>query len=62
MHEEIQPEGEPLRKAVRWIAARRTEQPQASLVKIIDEAARRFDLTPLQEDFLLNELLPPRQE
>ncbi|WNG37835.1 hypothetical protein F0U60_32230 [Archangium minus] len=62
MHEEIQPEGEPLRNAVRWIAARRAEQPQASLFKLINEAARRFDLTPLQEEFLLKELPPPRQE
>ncbi|PTL84211.1 hypothetical protein [Vitiosangium sp. GDMCC 1.1324] len=62
MYEQIQPEGEPLRKAVRWIAARRAEQPQASLLKLVDEAARRFDLTPLQEEFLLKELRAPSQE
>ncbi len=40
--------GEGIRKAVRWLA----EQKDFSAAAI-EEAARRFDLSPLEEDFLL---------
>lgn len=42
------PEGEGLRRAVRWLS----EQPVRD-ARIIEEASRRFDLSPLDEDFLL---------
>lgn len=42
------PEGEALRRAVAWLA----EQPRRDLWTI-DEASRRFDLSPLDEAFLL---------
>jgi hypothetical protein len=42
------PEGEALRRAVAWLA----EQPRRDLWAI-DEASRRFDLSPLDEAFLL---------
>ena len=44
----ILPEGEGLRKAVRWLA----EQDVKSL-EVIEEASRRFDLSPLDEEFLI---------
>ncbi len=44
----IQPEGEALRRAVRWLA----EQGDLS-ARAIQEAARRFDLSPADEAFLL---------
>jgi hypothetical protein len=56
--EGIPPRGEALRKAARWIADRRAEAPQAPLAQLIDEAARRFDLSPSQEQLLLADLLP----
>jgi len=46
------PEGEDLRKAVRWLA----EQDVKSL-EVIEEASRRFDLSPLDEDFLIRHFL-----
>jgi len=46
------PEGENLRRAVRWLS----ENPPPTLGSIND-AAVRFDLTPLQEEFLLSEFL-----
>jgi hypothetical protein len=43
------PEGEGLRRAVAWLA----DQPRRDLATI-EEAARRFNLSPLDEEFLLN--------
>ncbi len=48
----VMPEGENLRHAVRWLS----ENPPPTPGRI-NEAAIRFDLTPLQEDFLLREFL-----
>lgn len=42
------PEGESLRRAVAWLA----EQPARDLATI-EEASRRFNLSPLDEQFLL---------
>ncbi len=50
----ILPEGESLRRAVRWLDERRRDEPDAPRPRLIDEAARRFDLDPLQTDFLIN--------
>lgn len=44
------PEGENLRRAVRWLSEH--APPTAA---VINQAACRFDLTPLEEDFLLRE-------
>jgi hypothetical protein len=49
----VLPEGERLRRALRWIADRRLEKPDAPAVRLIDEAALRFDLTPVECEFLL---------
>lgn len=62
MSEGIPPRGEALRNAARWIAMRRAEEPQAPLIQHIDEAARRFDLSPSQEQLLLADLLPASVE
>lgn len=43
------PDKEDLRKAVKWISL----QGEFSL-KIVDEASIRFDLSPADEDFLIN--------
>ena len=44
----VQPRGEALRKAVRWLADQSARDAQS-----IEEAAVRFDLSPLEEAFLL---------
>ncbi len=46
--ESVLPHGEQLRRAVTWLSAQPTRGAAA-----IEEAARRFDLTPLEEEFLL---------
>lgn len=48
MHEGILPKGENLRRAVRWLSDEGRHNAAA-----IEEAAVRFDLTPLEEAFLL---------
>ena len=48
----ILPEGEQLRKAVRWISEERQTRENANLAKLIDEACIKFDLSPADTDFL----------
>jgi hypothetical protein len=43
----------PIKAAVRWIEEQLQERPDADRVRLIDQASRRFDLTPLDEDFLV---------
>ncbi len=48
----IQPEGEAVRKAVKYISARRGESPQPDLKSLIQQACLKFDLAPKDADFL----------
>jgi len=48
----ILPEGEQLRRAVRWISEMREERQDASLSKLISEACVKFDLSPADTEFL----------
>ncbi|MCX7892237.1 MAG: hypothetical protein N2544_07730 [Burkholderiales bacterium] len=51
------PEHEGLRRAVEWLAT----QPEWDAATL-DEAARRFDLSPLDEEFLLARFLGQRHD
>ena len=42
-----------IRGALRWLSERRLAEPTAPRHALIDEAARRFDLSPLQAEFLI---------
>lgn len=44
----IQPRGERLRRAIRWLSEEQRHDAAA-----LEAAARRFDLTPAEEEFLL---------
>ena len=46
----------PIKAAVRWLEEQLQDRPGADRVRLIDEASRRFDLTPLDEDFLVRHL------
>ena len=46
----------PIKQAVTWIDDRLTDEPRADRTKLIDEASRRFDLSPLDTDFLVRHL------
>jgi len=56
------PDGEAIRRAVRWISDQRLADPSLKLAKAIDEAARRFDLSPLEADFLWRALTSPPKD
>ena len=45
--------GEAIRRAVKWISDQRVEKPEANLMKLVDEASLRFDLSPLEGQTLM---------
>jgi len=48
----IMPEGENIRKAVKWISGELQENPNKSLQKLVNDAVLRFDLSPKDAEFL----------
>jgi hypothetical protein len=44
--------GDAIRSALKWLAEKRLEDPATPRMKLIEQAAIRFDLTPLDVDFL----------
>ena len=50
--EEILPSGDKMKKAIRWISDTLLEHPEKKRKQIIREAELRFDLTPLECEFL----------
>lgn len=46
----------PIKQAVRWLDDQLRDNPAADRLKLVDEASRRFDLTPLDADFLLRQM------
>ena len=49
----VQPQGESLKKAIEWISEQRRKHPDISAVKLANDAALRFDLSPKDSEFLL---------
>ena len=49
----IEPQGESLRKAVKWISEERRFNPQTDLKKLVENDCIQFNLSPKDEDFLL---------
>jgi hypothetical protein len=49
----IQPKGEKIRQAIKWISCERLEDENKSLFLLIQEAAPRFNLSPKDEEFLV---------
>jgi len=56
------PEGEQLRKAVKWVTNARLDNPETRLFKLIEEACLKFDLTPKDEEFLMRFLTEASSE
>lgn len=48
----IQPQGDHLRNAVKWISEQRKENPDASLQHLIEKAGVMFNLSPKDEIYL----------
>jgi hypothetical protein len=51
---DLLPEGESIRRALTWLTERKREVPTVPLYKLVDEAAIRFDLSPGETQFLLD--------
>jgi len=45
-----------IKQAVRWLDEQLREHPDADRVRLVDEAGRRFDLSPMDTDFLFRHL------
>jgi len=48
----MMPEGEDLRKATRWITEERAADPKKTVKELIDDACLKFDLSPLDAEFI----------
>jgi hypothetical protein len=46
----------PIKAALKWIDEQIRDRPDADRLALVEEASRRFDLSPLDEDFLVREL------
>ena len=53
---EVRPGGDAVKDALRWLSARRRDEPQARLAALIQEASVRYDLSPREEEWLLHAL------
>ena len=45
-----------IKQAVRWLDDQLRDRPQADRLALVDEASRRFDLSPADSDFLFRHL------
>ncbi len=46
----------PIKQAVSWIDDQLRDDPGADRLRLVEEAARRFDLSPLDTEFLMRHL------
>jgi hypothetical protein len=50
----IQPKGEKVRQAVKWISSELQEEEKKPIPKLIQKAAVRFNLSPIEEQSLVS--------
>lgn len=50
----MMPQGEDIRRAVKWIAENLDADPLQSRNKLIEQAVFKFDLSPIDTEFLMN--------
>ncbi len=50
----IQPKGEKIRQAVKWISAERKEDEKKAISMLIQEASTKFHLSQKDEEFLIS--------
>ncbi len=53
MTENVVPEGESIKKAIRWVSDEVEENPQADVSELVNRAITKFDLSPKDAEFLL---------
>ncbi len=49
----VMPEGDALRKAVKWISEVMQEKPDLHINELINKAVLKFDLSPKDTEFLM---------
>jgi len=49
----ILPEGEDLRRAVKWVSVERINNPSIKINKLVEQACLQFNLSPKKNEFLL---------
>lgn len=49
---DILPKGESLKRAVQWISSQLNMESNQDMIKLLNEATLRFDLTPKEAEFL----------
>jgi hypothetical protein len=52
MHD-LLPDGEEIRRAVKWVSANLQENPDQPVQPLVQEAIFKFDLSPRDADFLI---------
>jgi len=48
----IQPDSEQIRKAVKWVSAERLADENKNTLKLIEDAALQFNLSPTEVEYL----------
>jgi hypothetical protein len=49
---DILPKGESLKRAVQWMSSQLNLESNQDIIKLLNEATLRFDLTPKEAEFL----------
>jgi hypothetical protein len=57
----MQPKGEDLRRAVKWVSEERQYNPGKESKTLIEEACMKFDLSPKGAEFLLRYLIEKKE-
>ena len=53
MHD-LLPDGEDIRRAVKWVSGNLQENPDQSVMPLVQKAVFKFDLSPRDAEFLIN--------
>ena len=50
----VQPKGEKIRQAIKWISGKIQDEDGTTISKLIQRAGQEFNLSPMDEEFLTN--------
>jgi len=56
------PEGEIIRRAIQWVSEQRELVDRPPLIGLIDEAGKKFNLSPKDCDFLIRFFTEPKEK
>ena len=59
---DLLPDGDDLRKAVKWVSGKLQENPDQPLQPLVQEAIFTYDLSPKDGEFLISFFRQSRQE